>query len=62
MKKIDVVKLDLYKIRAAEMFHVAYGQVTPAQRTWAKAFLISFVYGDTKCAHMIFDSDIKRLN
>lgn len=45
MPKLKRVKLDVYALRAAEIFHVAYGQVTIEQRQHAKIAAYAQAFG-----------------
>ena len=69
MPKLRSIPLDFYRLRAAEMFHTTYAQVTAAEREVVKRILWVYEYGGPinqeelrNMLLVIYDNTIKTLN
>lgn len=55
-------KLDADKLRAMEVFHVAYAQVTDEMRWEARRLLFMAMFGDRAAIDSLFDPTLKLQN
>lgn len=64
MPKPTTTPVSYYQLRAAEMFHIAYGQVTDEQILTARDIILCYSLGwrDAETLKFILDCSIKILN